>query len=227
MFQGEFNGNNNTIYNINIDINKITTTTTNQYGVGLFGIIEGKISNLTVTGTIIGESCRTGGIVGWAGSNSEVSNCCNLCNVYATAGHSGGVVGNIPVENGKIINCCNMGNVQVTGGNCGAGGIVGFSQGGIIINCYNLKPVEYNNGNPNQATAGGIVGNTVNKKSTVINCYNIGKITGTKTWGSIIGGYWYNEWISTLGKCYYWDGSCDQPVGRNSKHNRRNNFMYK
>lgn len=220
-FKGDFNGNNNTIYNIHIN-----KTENGNYGCGLLGIIAGKISNLTVTGTVEGQS-RIGGIVGWARANSEISNCYNLCDVYATSACAGGVVGQIDGGNNIIINCYNMGNVQVTGGGSGAGGIVGFSQEGMIVNCYNLKPVEYNNGSPSQATAGGIVGNTVNKKSTVINCYNIGKITGTKTWGSIIGGYWYNEWISTLGKCYYWDGSCDQPVGRNSKHNRRNNFMYK
>ena len=217
MFKGDFNGNNNTIYNIHID--KIET---GNYGSGLFGIASGKISNLTVTGTIKGGS-RVGGIVGWARNNCVISNCYNLCNVYGEM--IGGVAGNI---DGKtiIINCCNMGNIQATNGERGAGGIVGTSAEGEVINCYNLKPVEHNS-SKGSASAGGIIGHTQSQKSVIINSYNIGKITGTKKLGSIVGGYLYNNWISTLEKCYYLENSYSKPVGRKSKHNRGNNFMHK
>ena len=136
----------------NIWINNPETT------VGLFGNINANfndidtiIENITISGNIIG-SCA-GGILGRIVTDQPLTK--------------------------KIQNCVNEANIV---GKSSTGGIIGkkgSSQGSITISqCVNRGKVEVKG--DASIYAGGIIGEGYNKTS-IINCYNSGKIEATST----------------------------------------------
>lgn len=92
-------------------------------------------------------------------------------NINSTNYTVGGICGS--AENTKIINCKNKANIieqgKINGNNSYIGGIVGIAKNTDIINCSNEEDIN------GDAQTGGIVGNA---SGNIINCYNIGDITG-------------------------------------------------
>ena len=212
LFAGIFDGNGKNINNIVI---KNTERTMQNGGEGLFGVTgrDSKIINLTVSGEIDGGTQRTGGIVGYARWNTKIINCRNKSNIKSKSS-VGGITGNME-ETSIIINSGNTGNLEIiepTDSYVSAGGIVGLAEN-YIINCYNLGNVK-NNAKGVYKGAGGIAGNSKANIAYIYNCYNAGNIHGENSEGAILGGYWYNEWVTNIEKCYYLKNCSSGVIGR-------------
>lgn len=133
-----------------------------------------------------------GGITGTSG-NATFINCSNVgkFELDSLTFYVGGIVGN---ANGisdaaapaplTIKNCFNTADILGKGF---IGGIVGGRQYGNnkpgmdIQDCYNTGNLRFPNGAYNSYTVGGIIGQGV--QGNIINCYNTGKISGTRTPG--------------------------------------------
>lgn len=211
-FNGEFNGLNNRINNLNIN------SPEKSYQ-GLFANTgsSSKISNVVITGSITGAK-YVGAIVAY--NEGSIRNCGNEASVTGNNSSVGGIVGYN--ANGNINGCYNKGEIgyETTYSH---GGIVGKSEGGTIKNCYNNATIKkeksggetggicgtvsetniYNVYNVGNITAvgsgtGGIVG-LARDDSTVGNAYNIGQIQGNDNTGGIVGNIEKSE---TVQKCY-------------------------
>jgi hypothetical protein len=136
-----------------------------------------KISNMTISGTVIGNSY----IGGLAGRNlGSVSNVVNNATVQNFEGNNGG--GITGFNEGTISDCVNYGTVSVVG--TYAGGIAG-DNAGTITRCYNKGAVSGN------TDAGGIAGRNYN---TITYCYNNAKIKAQTQAGGIAG---ENDYVIT------------------------------
>ena len=173
VFRGHFDGGEHSISNMYVDAGAYY-----DYGVGLFGCVEGKkdgqdvepavIENVYVTsGYVTGVMC--GGIVGNGSSTTSVLRCWNGATIASNDSRSGGIVGSDAYQ---VHNCYNIGNISGQY----AGGIVGFGTA-EIAECYN-------EGDISGAYSGGIYGYSFQRKVTINNCYNTGNIFAD---GTVIG----------------------------------------
>ena len=211
-FSGTFYGNGKSIDNIMIN-NKERNA--RDGGEGLFGVTanDSKIINFTISGNIDGGGQRTGGIIGYARGNTQIINCESKCNIKSKSS-VGGITGHIK-ETSIIINSGNTGNLEIiepTDSYVSAGGIVGLTTN-YIINCYNLGNVK-NNAKGVYKGAGGIAGNSKANIAYIYNCYNAGNIHGENSEGAILGGYWYNNWVTNIEKCYYLKNCSSGVIGK-------------
>ena len=199
-FQGTFNGNNHTISGLNGQValfSQVTgngtvkniTVEGNSTIAGIVssftdGIIEGCTSRVNVTGT---ESC-VGGIAGIMGNGSSptIRNCVNEGTITSSDGYLGGIAGRENIAGSIIESCVNKGTVTYTGNSYVLiGGICGNSFG-IIRNCINAA--EVNGGSASEV--GGITGDThcpQGRGNGIINCANIGTVSGSYRVGGITG----------------------------------------
>ncbi|MFA7628760.1 MAG: hypothetical protein WCY37_05160, partial [Candidatus Dojkabacteria bacterium] len=153
--------------------------TTSDY-FGLFGFIsKATIKNLTVTGNITGRS-NVSGVVGYAESNSVITNVINKAKVTGTS-YLGGIAGQIRTGT-NIEKSYNMADITATGSY--VGGIVGYNFEGGARDSISQS---YNYGNiTGHDRVGGILGssgnidiNDVYSRGTIIgNRYYIGGIVG-------------------------------------------------
>jgi hypothetical protein len=190
VFNGTFDGQNHTIWNMYI-YNLTVWTSYDARNRGLFGITaeQAIIENLTVRDGYVRAARSTGGIVGKTGYLNEDET--NPQHGYddSLAGH-GTIIRNVHNVNTTVIttdskgvggivgagwnyaliqNCSNSGNVSSIGA-YPAGGIAGENEN-IIENCYNSGTITSSGNN-----AGGIVGSNKLAISEIRNCYNVGTI---------------------------------------------------
>lgn len=151
-FKGTFDGKGHKI--LNLYINDGT-----EDNAGLFGINNGTIKDLAVTGTVTGGR-YAGGIVGTNKSNGKIESCSNACNVTGSS-EVGGIAGFN--EGGAIDNCYNTGGIT---GDSKVGGVAGNNDHGTIENSYSIGNIT------GGSNAGGIAGS--NNAGTVENCYYLG-----------------------------------------------------
>lgn len=132
----------------------IYSTADNQGLIGRLGA-NGKVHDLTVTGSVTTTGNTAGGIVGHAPAKTSVSNCLNEADVTAktcVAGVVGKTQGNVANANNAknapaIKNCGNTGTITATDATFGnAGGIaavIGNYQmfGGVFTDCINVGSV--------------------------------------------------------------------------------------
>ena len=240
-FAGNFDGNDNEISNLKVDVTGYA---------GIFGYARGTIKNLGVAGNIISSSEVAGGVVGCAG-NLKVTNCyskgdvisnkksaggiigrvwsatitINGCENYATIDSyhngSGGMIGYVGGSTVTIRNSCNFGlittNRKVT--HHGVGGVVGAYMSGnrlIIENCYNLGEIRADfKLDAGYQGAGGII-SYINKSNTLIrNSINFGEINSKEVnMGGIIG---RAQDVSTvtidINRCYFKNDIIKKAVG--------------
>ena len=150
-FKGTFDGKGHKI--LNLYINDGT-----EDNAGLFGINDGTIKDLAVTGTVTGGR-YAGGIVGTNRSNGKIESCSNACNVTGSS-EVGGIAG--LNEGGAIDNCYNTGDIT---GDSKVGGVSGYNDGGTIENSYSIGNIT------GSSNAGGVAGSN---NGTVENCYYLG-----------------------------------------------------
>lgn len=167
-YKGIFNGNGYTVSGLCCNM-------PNSDSVGFFGCSEGTISNLSVSGTILGN-CFVGGIVGK--NHGTVINCTNNGGITGED-CIGGVIGD---NSGNVENCYNNGFIT---GNDDVGGVVGYiNSGGNVESCTN-------NGNVNgERNIGGIVGRNYDILKF---CTNTGSIDGVESVGGVVGASIYGS----------------------------------
>lgn len=165
-FLGIFDGNNKTIDNLYINLDKGDMIG----GTGLFACISKGtvIKNLTIgkKSSVTGGDV-TGAIVGQM-MDGQILNCKNEGTVTANS-YISGIVG--AIENGSISGCVNTGNIT---GQTEVGGIVGQAAGNntVISFCYNTGTVKAN------GYGGAGIAGALYDKVSIKNCYNIGSISG-------------------------------------------------
>ena len=165
-FAGELDGAGFAVRNL-----YIYSTADNQGLIGRLGT-NGKVHDLTVTGSVTTTGNTAGGIVGHAPAKTSVINCLNEADVTAktcVAGVVGKTQGNVAnannAKNAPIIkNCGNTGTITATDAKSGnAGGIAAIHMqyqmfGGVFTDCINVGGVAASK------KAGGITVTTNAKK---------------------------------------------------------------
>lgn len=171
-FTGVFDGNNQTI--------TFSSITDGDY-VGLFGINEGTIKNVTVAGSISSSTAKAfvGGVAGL--NRGTIINCTNSATISTTGANSyaGGIAG--VMQYGTIETCTNNVNVSVqvsdtttgdiTDHEASAGGIVAFNYNGTVKKSTNTGNITNND---SHGYTGGIVGNN---DGVIDNCLNKGTVS--------------------------------------------------
>jgi len=159
-------------------INNVIRSTGNRVG-GVCGHPQStNIKNcFTVAGTIQNTGKWTvGGIVGRL-TDSYISKCYNDGTVITGVSDVGGIVG---TNAGTVDSCWNSGMVTSNGGEC-IGGIGGCNYVSNIKNSYNFGMVI-----SKASYTGGIAGYG-DGNLTILNCINLGEVTGTTYVGGITG----------------------------------------
>ncbi len=173
---------------------------TSQDNRGIFGYMQGRLSNIIVDSINVGGGNHVGALVGYchgtvkgcvtrgaatvSGTNavggligeayySQVLDCYNGFDVKGTQA-VGGLVGLVSAD-GALARSFNYGLVKATGGDSRVGGLVGSISNSEfrISNCYNTGAVK---GNTN---VGPFVGLILSSEFGILNCYNAGYIDGT------------------------------------------------
>ena len=194
--------------------------------VGLFGSIgsSGKIRNLGIEDINIAGRNYTGGLVGYAGSGSSITNCHATGAIHNTSTNSFQYLGILVgyADNGSIItNCYSAGTVS---GYQYVGGLVGYIYNGSITNCHSTSAVSSTSGSSqnigglvgyiysgsitncystgtvssNSQNVGGLIG-YYNSNNSITNCYSTGAVSGSDGVGGLIGYYNSNNSITN---CY-------------------------
>ena len=177
-FQGTFDGNGNTIYNLSI---KKADPENADQAIGLFGIVDGgtvknlKFENVDIN---VSSSEMAAAAVGMLTGGGTVSGIEVVSGKIIAKRGNGAVVGRM-TKSGTIEDCIN--SATVSGSDSNVGGIVGAAyyteqdSKMIISNCTNYGEVSCT---APVSVVGGIVGLSA---ADVINCINEGTITGNGT----------------------------------------------
>ena len=204
-FQGQFDGDNHTIYNLTIKGTDITYA-------GLFGRVTSEDSEFKNIKFVGGEiqissnfTSHAGFLAGWI-ENGNIDNCSSTGDVTATTTYSfsyaGGLVGQ---ASSSISDCYATGNVTAISSSnsyssSSAGGLVGESSS-FISDCYATGDVTATSSSSYDyfAYAGGLVGraNSHTPSSpisifySILRCYATGDVTATSSTpyaGGLVGG---------------------------------------
>lgn len=173
-YSGNFDGQGHTVSGLKV---------ANTAYAGLFGNVTGRVSNLTVKGSVSYSGYSTSYAGGIAGYNAgEITNC--ISEVTVSGKCSGGIAG---YNNGNITGCVNKGDI--TSSSEDIGGIAASHQGGKISLCVNLGNIT----NTGYYYAGGIAGRAQGG-AVIENVYNMGDISGRYIGG--IAGYVYSSSVN-------------------------------
>ena len=178
-FDGNFDGDNKTISNINVASQASDKTALDK---GLFGVIgiNGYVANVLLDETnSFSAYSRCGGIAG--SLYGRIFNCTNKASVSALGTDVAGGIAGYGYAGCSIDNCDNSGSISAKGSY--AGGILAVSSAGgnsvTISNCNNTGSVAAN------VKAGGIAGSA---PALISDCTNKGDITALKSSSAYAGG---------------------------------------
>ncbi len=159
---------------------------------GLFGALDGSISNLVIDGSIKSIGF-TGALVSQAHNGATITNVINKADINATGNQIGGLIGNVSNEAYvTLTNCKNEGNITANG--AFVGGIVGGGWANVkLYNCTNSGNVKANsnvggiiselwmNGEMKDCSNSGTImaGTTVATKNLGTESLWVGKLIGT------------------------------------------------
>lgn len=193
-YQGIFNGGG---YNI---AGLYTTSASGESGtnVGLFGYVEGTVTNTVVLDGRISGIENVGGIAGSVGKNGSVLNC--SCESEVSGDRMvGGIVGNIASSSSSVSTSSMLGSVVGTNYSDDKsalsyiGGVVGYNNRGSVNKCFNYATINA----PLARFTGGIVG--YNASGSLTNSYCTAPlVSGNVHVGGIVG---YNN-NGTVKYCY-------------------------
>jgi len=192
FFSGSLNGNYYTITGLTINH-------PNENNVGLFGLSDGKVTNLSIKDADISGSAVVGGLVGF-NSNARV----NSASVEGEVRGDRDVGGLVGFSSGKVEN--SYANATVIASGDDVGGLVGsLNKGAVINSSYAAGDVT------GSSHVGGILG--FNEESTVKSSYAVGSVTGG---GGLVGGEddgpWYGDRDAEV-KDSYWDIKATNQAG--------------
>ncbi len=151
------------------------------------------LENCYATGSIIGSSPETGGLIG-TNASSTVTKCYATGTVNGT-NNVGGLIGRIHSYS-TVSHCYATGEVNANGNS--GGGFIGASSSSTIRNCYSTGSVT------GISYSGGLVGSSDN--STIINSYSIGSVNLSNS------GFLGDDWGSTITNCF-WDTQTSGQTG--------------
>lgn len=225
-YRGTFDGAGHTISGLCIR----AMTTDNQ---GLFGVVSGRVENVTINNSYVCGGQGSGLVVGRLLTGGQINNCHvnQGSRIYGFATSRGAYIGGICGYNvdGTITGCSYSGAYGATSSEVGnmLGGVVGVNNGDVE-KCVNNGVVS---STVSLHSVGGIVG--VNEEDgNVNNCYNLGDLDlagrdGSNN-GSVVGGI-VGVNFGSIDSCYnygqieahkkYWDYNaeyCGAIVGQNS-----------
>ena len=181
-FYGIFDGNNNYIKNMYINV----LNEENEQNIGFINTNKGIIKNLNLVNVKISVLANEYAVVGsiTARNYGTIQNCFvsgEISGKHLNTGgaYIGGIVGINNKDKGIIeycssnidVNSSNEGLSQDNGGYNYGGGICGRNDG-VVQNCYNKANVDVKS-NMEEASAGGICGRNTYK---VYKCYNLGNV---------------------------------------------------
>ncbi|MBQ7764148.1 hypothetical protein IJ384_02130, partial [bacterium] len=99
-------------------IGDVTATSGQDCG-GLVGYLNGTLSNSYAMGNVMYDS-YSGGLVGRAKDQFNISNCYSTGNLIETGSYSGGLIGTCSISSESFIeNCMSYGDIYSNAGNCG------------------------------------------------------------------------------------------------------------
>ena len=145
---------------------------------GVVGRTEETVTGCSSDCTVTGLENYIGGVAGYAGMDSEVSNS-SASGAVSGRYFIGGVAG---YTDGLVTVCANSG--EVTGIERYIGGVVGYADSNnTVSNCFNEGAVA------GRDSVGGIAGagNWTGDESTIHNNLSIGNVTGSTNVGGIVG----------------------------------------
>ncbi len=203
-FKGIFDGNGHELSNLRV-------SRSSGYA-GLFGLNEGTIKNLTLSGNVSSSvnvkasqaaSAPVGGIA--AVNRGTIEGCKNEASVSAVgASEVGGIAGR---NEGIVKDCLNAGEIS---GFQNTGGIVGYLYGtsareAKVVSSLNAGIIKAScSDSQANSNAGGVVGGVGADKDVyplIDSCINSGSVESAgKTAGGIVGGAWIGE--LTVSSCY-------------------------
>jgi hypothetical protein len=159
----------------NLHLNNIKVETPG--GVFIGGLVGwnrgGRITNVSVSGSISGGMCDIGGLVGYNGEG-VIDRCQADCNISGESA-LGGLVGKNFL--GGITESSASGSVT---GSSYLGGLVGEGTIGTVTACYATGAVT-----GTSSKVGGLVGESYYE--TITNCYSAGAVSGTGDTGGLVG----------------------------------------
>ena len=203
VFTGTFDGDSHIIQNIYIN--------NPQENIGFFGSVSGSIKNLCLvdvnitggnnTGGVCGQIVKTtinrcyvsgsvvgktnvGGITGWCNCNNTISLCYNSATVNGTS-NVGGIAGYVDPYTSEYI------SYKVSISTCANDGNISGSVVGGIIGKVRTTYEDYGVYHKGQYGGADYWTYTYYEKSAnIINCYNVGEITGIgSATGGLVGGF--------------------------------------
>lgn len=169
-FTGTFDGRNYEIMNL-----QISTSQNNQ---GLFGVVNGTVSNLQISGSVAGGT-KVGSIAGY--TTGTINGCKSNVSVSG-AEKVGGLVGEVD-RNGKVSVSDNYGSVSGTG-SC-IGGLAGYVSDDINGAATISQSCNYGNVSSEGEKVGGLVGYL--GCGEVKDCKTYGKVSGSNAVGGLVG----------------------------------------
>ncbi|HCJ09034.1 MAG TPA: hypothetical protein DHV96_11950 [Lachnospiraceae bacterium] len=206
-FRGTFDGDGHTISGIIVS---------SQSYVGLFGLLEGNVQNVTVKNCSFEGGCGGGIAYSLSSQNSEVkiSNCQVMDCIIKMEKEAGGIVAKVN-SNSMVVNCFTNSKVSGNGRfSAATGGIVGYSNG-KIYNCSNIGSVtNYEASNYYRRYAGGICGYLDYNTAEIQNCFNAGAVSGmVGSVGGIGGIVGYGSVATIVANCYTAESACATNFG--------------
>lgn len=203
-FSGTFDGNNNFINNLYINITNLSGTEKRGLFANNYGIISNiQLSNVNMT-INVPENQNKQQLGGICGQNNGTIDSCSVSGKISLNCSSGIVAGITPYEgsNSSITRSVNKADITIIGNtsNSGAGGICA-SLGGIINNCYNEGFIYGKTAEQGSIFIGGIAGYG---SGQIKNCYNIGDLNAYSQNVLFIGGIIGNVYDSSyeVSSCY-------------------------
>ena len=172
-FKGIFNGNRHKIYNAEVNM-------PNSNYVGIFGIVSGQVSNVSLENAKTIGNDYVGCLIGK--NSGTVTNCCITAGTCTGNSYIGGLAG---TSSGYVMDCscsCTVSGNQYIGGMIGENTSYNISRASYGYSytyyCYSSSKV---NGNK---YVGGLIGSNL---GFVEQCYSTGIVTGNDNAGGLVG----------------------------------------
>lgn len=176
FFQGTFDGQNHSIFNLNVEVS-------NSDYAGLFGYTTGVIKNLKIKNASITASAKYVGTIAGEISGLTNQNRIDKCSVSGKVKTNsneviGGLVGQL--TNSKLYR--SFSETSISSSATSIGGLVGSANNAEIEQSYYEGEIT-----STSSYAGGLVGQTKNNV-TIKNCYNVGGVVGgSSNVGGLVG----------------------------------------